>query len=306
MKRMIVVGLVLAAILAGCAAPTPAAPAAATDMPAVPTKAVENTTVPAAQSDAPGYKDATFIIEGTPVPLKDGVNEMEAAPGSATKTTTRYFGNEATGDLNGDGKADVAFIITQDTGGSGTFYYVVAALSSANGYTGTNAMLLGDRVAPQNTAIQDAMILVNYVDRKPDEPMSAKPSVGVSKYFKVVDGKLVEVNSASQITNKPWTWVKTQMNDGKVTTPNKPDAFTLTFKDDGTVSGTTDCNNFAGKYAIDGNKITFSQFASTMMACEGSQEQEFTKSLSQVDQYMMNGNNLVLQIKLDSGSMIFQ
>ncbi|MDA0302560.1 MAG: hypothetical protein O2822_08540, partial [Chloroflexi bacterium] len=114
--------------------------------------------------------------------------EVAAAPGS----TTRVFGNQATGDLDGDGQADVAFVLTQSPGGSGTFFYAAAALRTATGSRGTNAVLLGDRIAPQTTRIVDGLIEVNYAERKAGEPMTAQPSVGVTKRLRVVDGKLVE------------------------------------------------------------------------------------------------------------------
>ncbi len=137
------------------------------------------------------YKNATYVIDGQPVALVGGRAETPAAPGSASKVVTQYFGNEATGDLNGDGIPDVAFLLTQDAGGSGTFYYVVAALKDASGYQGTNAVLLGDRIAPQTTEIRDGQLVVNYADRVAGEPMTARPSVGVSKYLRVQGTSLV-------------------------------------------------------------------------------------------------------------------
>jgi membrane-bound inhibitor of C-type lysozyme len=131
------------------------------------------------------YKNATYVIEGQPVMLVNGRAETAAAPGSASQTVTQYFGNEATGDLNGDGVPDVAFLLTQNSGGSGMFYYVVVALKTTNNYQGTNAILLGDRIAPQTTEIKNGQLIVNYADRAAGEPMTAQPSVGVSKYFKV-------------------------------------------------------------------------------------------------------------------------
>ena len=140
------------------------------------------------------YKNATYLIDGKPVTLVDGVSEVETAPGSASKTVTKYFGNEAKGDLNGDGTPDLAFLLTQEGGGSGTFYYVVAALQSADGtYTGTNGVLLGDRIAPQTTEYRDGEVIVNYAERAVGEPMSTAPSIGVSKYLKVTGDTLVEV-----------------------------------------------------------------------------------------------------------------
>lgn len=140
------------------------------------------------------YKNTTYTIEGASVQLVHGMSAVEAAPGSATKVTTTYFGNEAKGDLNGDGISDIAFILTQEPGGSGVFYYVVVALQNSDGsYRGTNAVLLGDRIAPQTTEIHDGELVVNYAERKAGDPMTTAPSIGVSKYLKVEDSQLQEV-----------------------------------------------------------------------------------------------------------------
>lgn len=136
------------------------------------------------------YKDAEYRIDGTPVKLKDGVAETEAAPGSALKITTRYFGNEYLVDMDNDGRVDVVFLLTQETGGSGVFYYVVAALNTERGYVGSDGYLLGDRIAPQTIVASSNprhknVIVANYVDRAPGEPMTAQPSIGKSTYLKL-------------------------------------------------------------------------------------------------------------------------
>lgn len=139
---------------------------------------------------ATDFKNAEYIVDGTRVRLVNGKAEVEAAPGSATKVVTQYFGNEARTDLNADGKEDVVFLLTQNSGGSGTFYYVVAALQTENGYQGSEALLLGDRIAPQTTEVSQnpthkGVVIVNYADRAPGEPMSAQPSVGKSIWLKL-------------------------------------------------------------------------------------------------------------------------
>lgn len=130
-------------------------------------------------------KNCVYDIDGDIITLENGYSEREVAPGSASKKITRYFGNEAVGDFNNDGIGDTAFILTQNSGGSGTFYYLVAAVSGNNTCNGTNAILLGDRIAPQTTESDGNMIIVNYAGRKPGEPMSTSPSVGVTKRFSV-------------------------------------------------------------------------------------------------------------------------
>lgn len=140
------------------------------------------------------YKNATYVLDGVPVTLTDGYAEMPAAPGSASNITTGFFGNEAKGDLNDDTIPDLVFLLTQNSGGSGTFYFVVAALqTTGGGYNGTNGVFLGDRIAPQTTEIRGGEIIVNYARRAEDEPMTAKPSVGVSKYLRVEGERLVEI-----------------------------------------------------------------------------------------------------------------
>lgn len=146
-------------------------------------------------------KDATYIINGQAITFKNGVSELITTPDSATKIITRYFGNDVTGDLNGDGQDDVAFLLTQDNGGSGTFYYVTVALAGDQGYRGLNAALLGDRIAPQTIEIKDGKIIVNYAERQVGEPMSIPPSVGVSKYLQVINNKLEEIGQPNMITN---------------------------------------------------------------------------------------------------------
>ena len=203
MRRLVLrVAMVAAVTLVACdrgaavpaVTPTGTATAVPTtaSVPATPTPSPTATTI-ATGTPSPGAtpRDASYLLGSRYVTLKDGVSEVEAAPGSASKIVTRYFGNEATGDLNGDGTADVLFLLTQSPGGSGTFYFAVAALRTSTGWVGTNGVLLGDRIAPQTTQYRDGTAIVNYADRKPGEAMTERPSVGVSKTFRVAGGQLV-------------------------------------------------------------------------------------------------------------------
>lgn len=140
------------------------------------------------------YKNAVYVIDGEVVQLVDGVAEMDSVgspqAGTASKTVTRIFGNELFTDLDGDGDDDVAFVLTQTAGASGTFFYAVAALNTENGYVGSDGYLLGDRIAPQSTNVSQNprhkyVVVFNYADRAEGEPMVATPSVGKSVYLKL-------------------------------------------------------------------------------------------------------------------------
>jgi hypothetical protein len=155
-------------------------------------------TSPVENVEPKSLKDATYILDSKLVTLANGIAEVEAAPGSASKIVTRYFGNELTRDLDGDGRDDTVFILTQQTGGSGVFYYVVAALNTEQGYVGSHGLLLGDRIAPQTTEMgKGSIVIINYADRKSGESFATQPSVGKSIWL-LLDPKTMQFGEVVQ------------------------------------------------------------------------------------------------------------
>lgn len=136
---------------------------------------------PAAHVSSPAT--ATYLIEGKPVVAGD-------SGAATTQVETRIWSADTWGDIDGDGTEDVVVILTRSSGGSGIFYYVAVALNFEEGFTGTNAFLLGDRIAPQATEIRAGEIIVNYADRYPWEAFAARPSVGKSRYLFLENGEL--------------------------------------------------------------------------------------------------------------------
>ncbi len=125
------------------------------------------------------YRDGSYRVEGYLVTLVDGESDVPIVPDGSSRILTRYFGNELRKDIDGDGREDVVFFLTQERGGSGVFFYIAAALARDGGYIGVDATVVGDRIAPQSiTSGPGRQVWANYADRAPGEPMTARPSVG--------------------------------------------------------------------------------------------------------------------------------
>jgi hypothetical protein len=151
--------------------------------------------------------NAAYIIEGQEITLDKGRSERAIDPGSAIKIRTSIFGNTVKGDLDADGDDDTVLILVHDPGGSGTFYYAAAALNAEGQYRGTNAILLGDRIAPGAITVRNGIIEVSYTDRKPGEPMSSNPSIEKKLHITIDNGNLRALRSPGKGENIFRGWV---------------------------------------------------------------------------------------------------
>lgn len=121
--------------------------------------------------------DASYRLDDKWVTLVDGLAEAPAAPGSSSKIRTRIWGKPFMSDLNGDGVDDAVVTLTQETGGSGTFFYIAAAIASPRGYTGTAGVFIGDRIAPNTVSVHDGKVTVSYMTRGQSQSFAEKPTV---------------------------------------------------------------------------------------------------------------------------------
>lgn len=261
-------------------------------------------------------KNGIYLVNGEAVTLKNGVSEV-VIPNSSAKVVTRYFGNELKTDLNGDGREDTFFLLTQETGGSGIFYYAVGALGTESGYVGTQALLIGDRIAPQTTNKgEGSIVVVNYAIRKPGEAFTIAPSVGKSLWLKL-DTKTLQFGEVVQnfegeadpkvmkLDMNVWNWQRTTTSAGTVM-PAKAGVFTLTLKKGGTFGAATDCNGIGGNYVTNGSKITFSKMISTLMYCEGSQENVYRTIFENAVSYAFSSKGELVFTLKNGGSAVFR
>jgi hypothetical protein len=155
---------------------------------------VKDATAPPAASGTDPL-NTTYRIEDRSVPLINGRFTAAAAPGSATTIRATVFGRPLFGDLDHDGDEDAVVVIVYDPGGSGTFYYIAAAINQNGSYKGTAGYLLGDRIIAQFVRFDDGLVAAHYLDRRPSEPMSAPPSVRTVLQLRLTDGNLMPVKT---------------------------------------------------------------------------------------------------------------
>jgi heat shock protein HslJ len=110
-------------------------------------------------------------------------------------------------------------------------------------------------------------------------------------------------DTISGLVGHDWTWVRTTYADGSVVVPKRAGVFRLTFGADGRVSVATDCNSMGGSYVAKGSTVTFSDMMSTLMYCEGSQEQAFSAMLGDVKEFHIADGTLSLVFGDGAGVM---
>lgn len=130
-----------------------------------------------------GWANLVVTLGDRTFTMSNGFAAQEAVPRSATQDTIRVIGRPALGDVNRDGHRDAALLIENDPGGGGAFYYAVLAVNDAGSYRATNALLLGDRIAPLTLDFLDGRFVYNYYERGPGEPMTARPTVQKSLWI---------------------------------------------------------------------------------------------------------------------------
>ncbi len=109
-------------------------------------------------------------------------------PGSAAVILTQVIHKPVYVDLDGDNIKEAVTILMQQTGGTGTFYYLVVA---DDGDKIIESYFLGDRIKIVSVKVVNNIIIVEYFEREPGQPMASKPTVKVSKKFKLAGEKIV-------------------------------------------------------------------------------------------------------------------
>lgn len=140
-----------------------------------------NTDSQAEQSSAQAPADpanAGYYIDGIVYTLVNGVLE-QAIEDSTTVNKFKLLDFKAEGDINKDGTDDVAVVITNDAGGSGTFYYL-AIFTSGSSPVIENTSYLGDRIVVKDITFTNNQFQVKYLDRDSEADMASDPTIEIT------------------------------------------------------------------------------------------------------------------------------
>ncbi|NDV46795.1 META domain-containing protein [Paludibacter sp. 221] len=101
---------------------------------------------------------------------------------------------------------------------------------------------------------------------------------------------------ASDIIEKYWKLIEVNGKEVKTSENQAKEAHFILKLENNRVNGNGGCNSFFGTYVIkNGNRISFSQMGSTMMACLNMEtESQFMRALEMTDNYTVNGDTLSL------------
>ena len=138
-------------------------------------------------------EDATYRgILDMPVTLAGGQfrGEPYVAGGASAPGVLLLDAPRAQGDLNGDGKDEIAVLLAADMGGSGTFIYLALLERHSAELTNLGTLLLGDRVGVEWLAIDAGRIEAELREFGPEDPMCC-PSLATRRRWVLRDDELV-------------------------------------------------------------------------------------------------------------------
>ena len=274
------------------------------------------TAVPAEITSALANASYPLDYTGTgSVQLEDGEFRQAAGADSAADIVTRLAGHTAVGETAAGGRL-VATILVSQTGGTGTFYDLVAMQETAGELGEPAATYLGDRIVINSLTIVDGQIVVDMVVQGPEDPFCC-PTQAVVQTYALQGAELVQISSeitgtvesqpqeTAPITGIVWKWQEL-LSPVEQISIDSPEKYTVEFQDDGTLDVTADCNVGGGTYEVDGQSLSINITSTTLALCaEGSYGDLFFQSLEYAAVYFMDGENLMIDQFADGGTLRF-
>lgn len=215
-------------------------------------------------------------FEGTagPVSLVDGRWEGEPfVESGASRPVIQFVGDfMLSGDLDGNGSDETVVLLTESSGGSGTYLYL-AVVGKVDGELKNRATkLVGDRVQVRSARITQGQILLDLLRAGPSDPACCPGELAEVGWSLSTEGNLVE--RAGSTTPHRFSlgsiggvdWVLRGWNLDEPA-PREPEV-TLRYQD-GRLTGKSGCNQYFASVeeGATAGQVSLGPVGATMMAC---------------------------------------
>lgn len=187
--------LFLLAFLFGCRPATPppspadqtqvAGNATAQSTPAAP----KPTAVPAALMEVRNAEYQLGATDGLQIVQLRGGEFEEGTSGTDTYLAVSMTGFMALGDLNADGTDEVAALVSENYGGTGTFVFLAVYAKVDGKWTFQTSRMVDDRPQLNALAIEDGEIFLDVVIHAADDPICC-PTLQTTRHYRFIDNLL--------------------------------------------------------------------------------------------------------------------
>jgi heat shock protein HslJ len=163
-------------------------------------------------------------------------------------------------------------------------------------------------------AFEGAEIVVDMVTHGPDDPMCC-PTQRVRLRYALQEGVLVEVSrqvlegegTGALVVGRIWTWQRFLSGNGDLIEVDDSTRYTLALGLDGTYHVEADCNVSGGTYTLTEGSLVLELGPTTLAECgPDSLSERYLTLLGNVRTYVLEGEQLYLDLWADGGQMVFQ
>lgn len=253
--------------------------------------------------------NATYsnIEESGPITLTDGhwegkpFEEGGASFPQVEMAETFYL----TGDLNGDNVDEAVVLLSQNSGGTGTFNYVIAADRKNDEVRILGIAEIGDRVQVRSGRIDGGLIMLDVVQHAVNEPACCPSELATRSWSlegdRLQEGKALITGTLSLETLAGTEWILTHLKQNEALTQGAE--VTLLFGN-GQVSGKSACNRYTASIEQGGehSELEVGPAMGTRMACPDdliNVEQQYLQALSEVTAFHFSAGKLILNWEKD-------
>jgi heat shock protein HslJ len=264
--------------------------------------------------DVSTLKNLTYSgIYDAPVTLKHGRYEGQPfVPEGAARPRVQFAEPlYVIADLDSDGMDEAAGFVTESSGGSGSYTYLVIVDRDNAHYENVATQNLGDRVMIRALRLEQGKLELDMVTAAPQEAACC-PTLKVHQTFRYAGGKLQQISSMEQghltIQDLAGSWSLTHLA-WKEPIPAEVKA-DIVFAKDG-FSGLAGCNRYFGNIKGQGPRdLAFGPIGATRRMCPDPMmqvEDRYLPALQNVKQFSFMFGQLALSYQDDKGwhSLLF-